>query len=250
MARLLSVRDVIFPVLTQSPTVMMRMVWLLRTRTIDLCSEASTTVDEESRPVESLVSLPDPYSNVPLDCSGYACSLRVSAWSETHSVARRWALSHSLRLWNHGGAEAGLHAWLQMSDGPAFAEDLRVTLLSVQTPDRQPHLTNVSVAFQPAELAALGCLEPAVVLHWILSPELLPLVGSDIPVCGADRVWQFSCVPPCMLGAETSAPVSFPSEDCAVFCELLGKAHGDGTPSRHFQQLWEHGRRVHVFPCM
>ena len=87
-------------------------------------------------------------------------------------------------------------------------------------------------------------------LHWILSPELLPLVGGDIPVCGADRAWRFGCVPPCMLGAAASDLVSFPSEDCAVFCKRLGEARGDGAPSGHFWRLWEHGRRVHVFPCM
>jgi hypothetical protein len=43
----------------------------------DLRSEASTTVDEEPRPAESVVSLPDPYCEVPLDCPGYACNLRV-----------------------------------------------------------------------------------------------------------------------------------------------------------------------------
>ena len=223
----------------------------------DLRSEASATIDDEPGPAESPVALPDPYCAVPLDCPGYACELRVSvvaclfaAWSETRRVARRWAHSRGLRLWDPDGAEAGLHAWLRMSDGPAFAEDLRIALLSVRTPERRPHLANASVAFQPPEMAALGYTEPTMVLHWILSPELLPLVDSDIPVCSADRAWRFGCVPPCMLGAETSDSVSFPSEDCAVFCKLLGEARGDGAPSRHFRRLWGHDRRVHVIPCM
>ena len=137
-----------------------------------------------------------------------------------------------------------------MSDGPAFADDLRVALLSVRTPDRRPHLANASVALQPSELTALGCTEPTMVLHWILSPELLPLVGTDVPVCGANRAWRFGCVPPCMLGAETSASVSFLSEDCAVFCQLLNDAHGDGPLAGRFRQLLERGKRIHVFPCM
>ena len=75
--------------------------------------------------------------------------------------------------------------------------------------------------------------EVPVVLHWILSPELLPLVGADVPVCGAERAWRFGCVPPCMLGAETNASVSFPSEDCAVFCQLLNDAQDPGSVSNH-----------------
>ena len=134
-----------------------------------------------------------------------------------------------------------------MPDGPAFADDLRVALLSVKSPDRRPHLANVSVALQPAELTALGCLKPTMVLHWILSPELLPLVGTDVPVCGADRAWRFGCVPPCMLGAETLSSVSFPSEDCAVFCRLLHDVRGDGPLARRFRHLWECGKRIHVF---
>ena len=46
--------------------------------------------------VESAVSLPDPYCEVPLDCPGYTCNLRVSvmaclfaAWSEVRGAARR-----------------------------------------------------------------------------------------------------------------------------------------------------------------
>ena len=98
-------------------------------------------------------------------------------------------------------------------------------------------------------MAALGCTKPAMVLHWILSLELLPLMGSNILVCSADRAWRFGCVPPCMLGTVMSDSVSFPSEDCAIFCKLLGEAHSDGVHSRHFRRLWGHDRRIHVFPC-
>ena len=223
----------------------------------DLRSEASTTVDEEPRPAESVVSLPDPYCEVPLDCPGYACNLRVSvtaclyaAWSEVRGAARRWTLSRGPRLWDQEGAEAGLCTWLQMPDGPAFADDLRVALLSVKSPDRRPHLANASVALQPAELTALGCLKPTMVLHWILSPELLPLVGTDVPVCGADWAWRFGCVPPCMLGADTSDSVSFLTEDCAIFCHLLDDAHTGGLLAGQFRKLWEHSWCIHVLPCI
>ena len=88
------------------------------------------------------------------------------------------------------------------------------------------------------------------VLQRILSPELLPLVSNDVPVCGADRAWRFGCVPPCLLGAEARDSVVFPSKDCALFCELLSETCDDSVPSMHFRRLWEHGKRVHIFPCM
>merc|ERR1711965_588447 len=156
---------------------------------------------------------------------------------EVRDAARCWALSRGPRPWDRESAEAGLHAWLEVSDGSAFADDLRVALVSVLTPDRRPHLANASVALQPSELVALGCPEVPVVLHWILSPELLPLVGADVPVCGAERAWRFGCVPPCMLGAEALSSVSFPSEDCAVFCRLLHDVRGDGPLARRFRHV-------------
>ena len=88
------------------------------------------------------------------------------------------------------------------------------------------------------------------VLHWILSPELLPLVGNDTPVCGADWAWRFGCVPPCLLGAATHDSADFPSDDCALFCTLLRETCDDGVPSKHFRKLWEYRKRVHIFPCM
>ena len=121
-----------------------------------------------------------------------------------------------------------------MPDAPAFTTDLRVALMSVRSPNRRPHRTNASVAFQQPEIAALGYSAPTTVLHWILSPELLPLVGNDTPVCGADRAWRFGCVPPCLLGADTRDSADFPSEDCALFCALLSGTCDDGVPSRHF----------------
>ena len=168
-------------------------------------------------------------------------------------AARCWAHAHDQGPLHRNTAEADLHAWLQMPDAPVFATDLRVALLSVRGPERRPHLTNASVAFQPPELAALGYASPTMVLHWILSPELLPLVGNDVPVCGADRAWRFGCVPPCLLSAETRDSidsVTFPSMDCALFCKLLGETRDDGVPSRHFRELWDRRKRVHIFPCM
>ena len=97
-----------------------------------------------------------------------------------------------------------------------------------------PHLSNASVAIQPAELLALGYSGPVVVLHWIFSLELLPLAGGDTPVCGAARAWRFRCVPPCLLGASTCGSADFPSDDCALFCALLSEEHGGATPSRPF----------------
>ena len=88
------------------------------------------------------------------------------------------------------------------------------------------------------------------VLHWILSPELLPLVGSDAPVCDAERAWRFGCVPPCMLNAATIDSVVFPSADCALFCTLLSDTRGGDALLGRFRQLWEHSKRVHIFPCL
>ena len=88
------------------------------------------------------------------------------------------------------------------------------------------------------------------VLHWILSPELLPLVGGDTPVCGADRAWRFGCVPPCLLGAATCDSADFPSDDCALFCTLLSEACGGGLSFAPFRKLWEGRKRAHIFPCM
>ena len=152
----------------------------------------------------------DPYCTVPLNCLGYTCNLRVSvvanlfaAWLMTHATVRCWMRTHDHRPLHCSTAAASLCTWLQLSDASAFIEDLCVTLLSVRGPERQPHLTNTSVAFQLHKLAALGYASPALVLHWILSPELLPLVSDDIPVCGADCAWRFGCVPLCLLSAET-----------------------------------------------
>ena len=143
-----------------------------------------------------------------------------------------------------------MQAWLQLPDATAFAADLKVALLSVRHPERRPHLSNASVAFQPSELEALGCSTPTVVLHWILSPELLPLAGDDTPACGADRAWRFGYVPPCLLGASTYDSAGFPLDDCALFCTLLSEAYDDGISFTPFRKLWEGRKRVHIFPCM
>ena len=177
----------------------------------------------------------------PLDCPGYDCNLRISvvaclfvAWTATRKAAQRWVLARDWGLWCHCEAEADLRAWLQLPDATAFVTDLKVALLSVRNPDRRPHLTNASVAFQPSEIAALGYSTPTVVLHWILSPELLPLVGDDTPVCGADRAWRFGCVPPCLLGAATCDSADFPSDDCALFCTLLSVRVATASPPHPF----------------
>ena len=99
-----------------------------------------------------------------------------------------------------------------------------------------------------SELAGLGYSVPMVVLHWILSPELLPLAGGDTPVCGADRAWRFRCVPPCLLGASTCDSADFPSDDCALFCTLLGEVNDNGDSFAPFRVLWRGRKRVHVFP--
>ena len=138
-------------------------------------------------------------------------------------------------------------AWLRQPADAAFAADLKAALLSVRHSDRHPHLSNASVAFQPSELEDLGYSVPVVVLHWILSPELLPLTGGDTPVCGADRAWRFGCVPPCLLSAPACASAAFPSDDFALFCTLLSDADGFFAP---FWVLWERRKRVHIFPCI
>ena len=188
----------------------------------ELRSEESDAPNETSNSSGKSVSQPDPYCAVPLDCPGYDCNLRVSvvasllaAWTTTREAARRWIHARDQGLWSHCDVEATLRAWLRQPPAAAFAEDLRVALLSVRRPERHPHLSNASVAFQPSELAGLGYSAPTVVLHWILSPELLPLTDNGTPVCSADRAWRFGCVPPCLLGASTCS-ADFPSDNCAL----------------------------------
>ena len=104
----------------------------------ELCSEVCEMPDVELTLAELLVSQPDPYCVVPLDCPGYACNLRISvmnslfaAWTATLSVMQCWAQVCNQGPLNCSPAEADLHAWLQMLDTPAFAADLCVALLSV-----------------------------------------------------------------------------------------------------------------------
>ena len=202
-----------------------------------------------------LKTTPDPVQNP--DCPGYDCNLHVStvaclfaAWAATRVAARRWVGQRDLGLWGHSEAEIDLRAWLQLPDAPAFAADLKVALLSVRHPERRPHLSNESVAFQPSELEALGYSVPTVVLHWILSPELLPLVGNDTPVCGAERDWRFGCVPPCPLSASAYDSADFPSDKCALFCRMLSETYDSDVSFTPFRVLWEGRKRVHIFPCM
>ena len=112
----------------------------------ELRSEECAAPGEEPSRAEPPVSQPDPYCAVPLNCPGYACTLRVSvvaclfaAWTATRKAARRWAHARDQRLWRRNVAEADLHALLQMPDAPAFTVDLQLALLSVRGPDCRPH---------------------------------------------------------------------------------------------------------------
>ena len=203
---------------------------------------------------EAVVSQQDPYGKVDLGGPGCGCRLRMSvvsclfsAWSDTRSAASHWVAARNRDLWSLRDGEAALCEWLEQPSGAAFAEDLRVALSSAQHPDCHPHLSSTSVAFQPSELEAFGYSALVVVLHWIFLLELLPLGGGDAPVCGADRAWRFGCVPPCLACASTCTTAVFPSDDCVLFCALLGE---EGAPQAPFRVLWERQKRVHVCPCV
>ena len=80
-------------------------------------SGASSAASDTS---EELVSRLDPYCEVPLDCPGYECSLRVSvvgcllkAWTKTRDAARRWIDARDRGLWRLCDGEAALRVWLQ-----------------------------------------------------------------------------------------------------------------------------------------
>ena len=121
-------------------------------------------------------------------------------------------------MWRFHAGEAELRSWLEQAPETAFAADLQAALPSEQPchSERHSHLSNMSMAFRPAELAALGYEQPVLVLHWIFSLELLPLVGDGTLVCGVDLAWRFGCVPPCLVGSSACDGTVSPSDDCAV----------------------------------
>ena len=67
-----------------------------------------------------------------------------------------------------------------------------------------------------------------------------------MPVCDADRAWWFGRVPSAVVAMSPLLCVKFASDDCALFCTLLGS---DGPMDAPLRVPSEGRKCAHVFPC-
>ena len=132
-----------------------------------------------------------------------------------------WLAGRDLGQTSRATGEDVLCTWVEEDSACAFRADLHCCLADSEA-YCGPHMTNLSVTLQESALRDAGDNGDWVVLQWISSIAFMLICGSDVLVCGAFRVWQFSCVHPLLLEDRDVSVNENMNDKCWAFWCVLG----------------------------